>query len=519
MVAGSRARRAAATRRRARALEPGPGGGRRRRRGGRDARCCRRARGDAGGDRERGGFEHGRNRPCPRIWLQKPRARRRRARWERCLAARRVRRDPDGFRCVRAAFDVQGAARGLADVMRGSDGDGALTAAAAVAAATRMPAGAARVAEDEDLLSALCAVAAGGTSEERFERFGDEENAGTETAAAAHAADALANLAAHASSAKILAASPTASSAWLEAVTRRVRVAPTRDARAASVGAARLRRGGRFIFQNTDARVVAALVAAIAERLSDPREVLSTRVGAAGCASALALARVVAETPGESAFVDALVAALRFVGEASASGVGVGVGAARGGIRPRLARSSGSWRVSPRPRRKPCARVPGTQTGVSCGRASPRTWRAPLRKPPGVGAAAAPIRRRRRLSRRRSRFWLAERGGRPLATNGENAGETTARKHRAVVSPRRWRRRRARWSPPWSPGPPRLNTHTYADPRMTRRLRRLPGLPEIPRAKRVSSRTNRERKARNRERKGRKGRKGRVFANHPRARR
>ena len=45
---------------RARALEPGPGGGRRRRRGGRDARCCRRARGDAGGDRERGGFEHGR---------------------------------------------------------------------------------------------------------------------------------------------------------------------------------------------------------------------------------------------------------------------------------------------------------------------------------------------------------------------------------------------------------------------------------------------------------------------------
>ena len=45
-------------RRRARALEPGPGGGRRRCRGGRDARCCRRARGDASGDRERGGFEH-----------------------------------------------------------------------------------------------------------------------------------------------------------------------------------------------------------------------------------------------------------------------------------------------------------------------------------------------------------------------------------------------------------------------------------------------------------------------------
>ena len=229
-------------------------------------------------------------------------------------------RDPRRFRCACVAFDVQGAARGLADVMRGSDGDGAVAAAAALAAATRMPAGAARVAEDEAPLSALCAVAAGGTSKERFEiSFGDEENAGTETAAAAHAADALANLAAHASSAKILAASPTALSAWLEAVTR-LCASRRPETRAASVGAARaFATRGRFIFQNTDARVVAALVAAIAERLSDPREVLSTRVGAAGCASALALARVVAETPGESAFVDALVAALRFVGEASAS--------------------------------------------------------------------------------------------------------------------------------------------------------------------------------------------------------
>ena len=279
-----------------------------------------------------------------------------------------------------------------------------------------MPAGAARVADDEDLLSALCAVAAGGTSEERFERFGDEENAGTETAAAAHAADALANLAAHASSAKILAASPTASSAWLEAVTR-LCASRRPETRAASVGAARaFATRGRFIFQNTDARVVAALVAAIAERLSDPREVLSTRVSAAGCASALALARVVGETPGESAFVDALVAALRFVGEASASASASA--SAWPGIRPRLARSSGSWRVSPRPRRKPCARVPGTQTGVSCGRASPRTWRAPLRKPPGVGAAARRSGERRRLSRRRSRFGSpSERS--PLATNGE----------------------------------------------------------------------------------------------------
>ena len=63
-------------------------------------------------------------------------------------------RDPRRFRCVRVAFDVQGAPRGLADVMRGSDGDGAVAAAAALAAATRLPAGAARVAEDEDLLGA-----------------------------------------------------------------------------------------------------------------------------------------------------------------------------------------------------------------------------------------------------------------------------------------------------------------------------------------------------------------------------
>ena len=162
--------------------------------------------------------------------------------------------------------------------MRGSDGDGAVAAAAALAAATRMPAGAARVAEDEAPLSALCAVAAGGTSKERFEiSFGDEENAGTETAAAAHATDALANLAAHASSAKILAASPTALSAWLEAVTRLC--ASRRPETRAAGGAlrARLRRGGGLFFK-TRARV-AALVAAIAERLSDPAR-FSRRVSA-----------------------------------------------------------------------------------------------------------------------------------------------------------------------------------------------------------------------------------------------
>ena len=95
MVAGSRARRAAATAA-ARALwslglAEGDGAPRWTRRpvlSPRSRGCWRRPRARR--------LRAWTDRPCPRIWLQKPRARRRRARWERCLAARRVRATPDG---------------------------------------------------------------------------------------------------------------------------------------------------------------------------------------------------------------------------------------------------------------------------------------------------------------------------------------------------------------------------------------------------------------------------------------
>ena len=215
-------------------------------------------------------------------------------------------RDPTrALRCVNAAFDVEGASRGFADVARGGDPDGALAAAAAVAAATRVPAGAARVAADQALLAALCDVA------------GAEEKIDTD-AVGARAAEALANLAAHTSSVEVLASSPAASAAWLQAATL-LFASRQAETRAAIVGAARsfLRRTGK---QSGAADVEARFARAVADRLADKNERLSTRVDAAGCATLIATS--VYGTLEEPAFVEALVTAFRFVGDASAENAG-----------------------------------------------------------------------------------------------------------------------------------------------------------------------------------------------------
>jgi hypothetical protein len=309
-------------------------------------------------------------------------------------------RDPTrALRCVNAAFDVEGASRGFADVARGGDADGALAAAAAVAAATRVPAGAARVAADEALLAALCDVA------------GAEENIDTD-AVGARAAEALANLAAHTSSVEVLASSPAASTLWLEAATL-LFASRQAETRAAIVGAARsfLRRTGK---QSGAAEPLDARFArAVADRLADQNERLSTRVDAAGCASLIATSVYgTREEPRSSKrwsprSVSSETRRRRKPARRRATK------ATRETIRSGK-RGSGSSRVSPRPRRETCARVSfGTKTKTETKRAesSPRTvWHAPRRKPPGRGASAAPTPPRRRRSRRRSSFWLAARG-------------------------------------------------------------------------------------------------------------
>ena len=224
-------------------------------------------------------------------------------------------RDPTrALRCVNAAFDVEGASRGFADVARGGDADGALAAAAAVAAATRVPAGAARVAADQALLAALRDVA--GAPERRAPADG-EEKIDTD-AVGARAAEALANLAAHTSSVEVLASSPAASTLWLEAATL-LFASRQAETRAAIVGATRsfLRRTGK---QPGAADVDARFARAVADRLADKNERLSTRVDAAGCASFIATS--VYGTLEEPAFVEALVTAFRFVGDASAEKAG-----------------------------------------------------------------------------------------------------------------------------------------------------------------------------------------------------
>ncbi len=224
-------------------------------------------------------------------------------------------RDPTrALRCVNAAFDVEGASRGFADVARGGDADGALAAAAAVAAATRVPAGAARVAADQALLAALRDVA--GAPERRAPADG-EEKIDTD-AVGARAAEALANLAAHTSSVEVLASSPAASTLWVEAATL-LFASRQAETRAAIVGAARsfLRRTGK---QPGAADVDARFARAVADRLADKKERLSTRVDAAGCASFIATS--VYGTLEEPAFVEALVTAFRFVGDASAEKAG-----------------------------------------------------------------------------------------------------------------------------------------------------------------------------------------------------
>ena len=131
--------RAAAARRgnrRARALEPGPGGGRRGR-GGRDARCCRRAR-DAGGDRERGGFEHVEH---GRIDLVHGSSCRSRARGGGGRAGSGVWRrggfaGPDGSGAS-ASPSTSKARRGLGGCHARLDGDGRVAAALAAATVAR----------------------------------------------------------------------------------------------------------------------------------------------------------------------------------------------------------------------------------------------------------------------------------------------------------------------------------------------------------------------------------------------
>ena len=354
----ARVRRAAATAARAR-LEPGPGGGRRRCRGGRDARCCRRARGDASGDRERGGFahvEHGRI-----DLVHGSSCRNRRAAAAGALGAvfsgAAGPRDPRRFGCVRVAFDVQGAARGLADVMRGSDGDGAVAAAAALAAATRARGRGARRGGRGPALGAL-RVAAGGTSKERFEiSFGDEENAGTETAAARARRGRSANLAAHVVGED--PASPTALSAWLEAVTR-LCASRRPETRGGGGVSARVCDAGEVYFSKHDA------AASSPPRRRDRGASIGHPRGSLDACRRCRMrvrARARACCRGDARRIGVRRRARppRF-GSSERRRVGVGAGGRqRGGPSP--ARSSGSWRVSPRPRRKPCARVPGTQTG------------------------------------------------------------------------------------------------------------------------------------------------------------
>ena len=289
---------------------------------------------------------------------------------------------PDGSGAS-AAFDVQARRGAWRMSVRGSDGDGA--SPPPPRSPPRRVCPRARRASRRTGPSRRLLPAASGSVKERFPVSFGEKKTRDRKPPPPRTPRTLSRISPRASSAKILAASPTALSAWLEAVTRLKRRADPRRAAAWRCGAFATR--GRFIFK-TPTRVVAALVAAIAERLSDPREVLSTRVGAAGCASALALARVVAETPGESAFV-ARVAALRFVGEASASASARDPSATRAQLR-QLARLAATATKTL------CAWPRNTNGGIMRTSVAADLARA-AEEAAGIGAAAAHVRRRRRL--------------------------------------------------------------------------------------------------------------------------